>query len=84
MSFFTTAVIGMTPFGSLFAGALASKIGAPWTIFVGGIACLAGAAFFTKRLPALRKQVRPIYIKMGIIPEINSGIQNVPELLIPE
>ena len=84
MSFFTTAVMGMTPFGSLFAGALASKIGAPWTIFIGGIACLAGAAFFTKRLPALREKIRPIYIKMGIIPEINSGIQNVPELLIPE
>ena len=84
MSFFTTAFMGMTPFGSLFAGALASKIGAPWTIFIGGIACLTGAAFFTKRLPALREKVRPIYIKMGIIPEINSGIQNVPELSIPE
>jgi len=84
MSFFTTAFMGMTPFGSLFAGAVASKIGASWTIFIGGIVCLTGAAFFTKRLPALREKVRPIYIKNGIIPEINSGIQNVPELSIPE
>jgi MFS family permease len=84
MSFFTTAFMGMTPFGSLFAGAVASKIGAPGTIFVGGMACLAGAALFTKRLPALREKVRPIYIKMGIIPETNSGMQNVSELSMPK
>jgi MFS family permease len=71
MSFFITAVMGMAPVGSLFAGALAGKIGAPLTLCIGGVACVIGAVFFTKKLPKLRKQIRPIYVKMGIISKIN-------------
>jgi MFS family permease len=39
MGFFTVAFVGMAPVGSLLAGALASAIGAPWTLFLGGVAC---------------------------------------------
>jgi len=84
MSFYTMAFMGMTPFGSLFAGSLASSIGAPYTLFIGGITCLMGSAFFAHRLPALRKIVRPIYVSMGIIPEIASGIQSATELTMPD
>jgi len=73
----------MAPFGSLIAGTLASKIGAPGTVFIGGIACLLGGAFFSHRLPALRRMVRPIYVRMGIMPEIASGIQNATEPSMP-
>jgi MFS family permease len=69
MSFYAMAVMGMTPFGSLLAGTLASKIGAPNTLLVGGISCLAGAFIFTKKIPVLRQKIRPIYIKKGIILE---------------
>ena len=31
-------------------------------------ACLAAGAWFSRRLPAIRKLVRPIYIERGIIP----------------
>jgi MFS family permease len=79
MSFFAMAFMGMVPFGSLLAGFLASKIGAPGTLLIGGTACLLGAAMFLRRLPALRVMVRPIYVKMGIIPEIALGIQSVTE-----
>jgi MFS family permease len=82
MSFYTMAFMGATPVGSLIAGFLASKIGAPLTVFIGGLACIFGAFFFAKRLPILRKLVRPIYIKMGIIPEIAIGIQSTTELSI--
>ena len=51
----------------VFAGSLASKIGAPWTVFIGGLACMAGALLFARRLPLLRKLARPIYIRLGII-----------------
>jgi hypothetical protein len=74
----------MTPFGSLLAGYLAGKIGAPHTLLTGGIMCVFGAAFFAGKLPALRERVRPIYIRMGIIPEIASGIQSATELTMPE
>ncbi len=79
MSFYTMAFMGMAPFGSLIAGSLASKIGAPNTLIIGGMCCLIGSTVFASRLPALRKMVHPIYVKMGIIPEIASGIQTAAE-----
>jgi MFS family permease len=84
MSFYTMAFMGMAPFGSLLAGFLASRIGAPDTLLLGGIACLLGAAVFAMRLRVLRRLVRPIYVQAGIIPEIASGIQNVTELNMPD
>ncbi len=83
MSFYTMALIGMAPFGSLLAGGLASKVGAPNTLIIGGVFCILGSVLFTKRLPDLRKIVRPIYVKMGIIPEVAEGIQRAAELTIP-
>jgi MFS family permease len=84
MSFYTMAFIGMAPFGSLFAGSLASSIGAPHTLLIGGITCVMGSTFFAYRLTALRKIVRPIYVRMGIIPEIASGIHSATELTMPD
>ena len=68
MSFYAVAFGGMMPIGSLLAGAVANRIGAPWTVFVGGWVCLVAAAVFAWRLPALRKMVQPIYARLGIIP----------------
>jgi MFS family permease len=68
MSYYTMAFVGMAPFGSLLAGSLAHAIGAPWTVVLNGCAVLLGAAWFLTRLPALRREVRPIYQEMGIIP----------------
>ena len=79
MSFYTMAIMGTAPFGSLMAGGLAKVIGTPGTIFAGGIACIIGAIFFLRKLPELRKAVRPIYVKMGIIPEVAEGIQIASE-----
>jgi len=36
MSFYVMALMGMAPFGSLFAGSLASHVGAPNTLIIGG------------------------------------------------
>src|SRR5689334_21945744 len=80
MSFYSMAIMGMTPFGSLLAGFLAARIGAPRTLIVGGICCIAGAAWFLRALPALRAVVRPIYIRLGILPEVASGIQHATAL----
>ncbi len=67
MSLYTMAFIGMTPFGSLLAGALAESIGAPGTLLLGGGCCMLGGILFARRLPALRRMVRPIYARKGII-----------------
>ncbi len=41
MSFYTMAFLGTAPLGSLIAGVAADRIGAPTTILLGGIACVA-------------------------------------------
>ena len=69
MSLVAMAVFGSVPFGSLVAGVLASRIGAENTILVGGVVCIVAAASFFRALPRMRKIVRPIYVRMGILPE---------------
>lgn len=69
MSFYLMAFMGTAPFGSLLAGFLASKVGAPNTLIIGGVACIIGAAFYARKLPELKKLVRPIYTRLGIIAE---------------
>ena len=70
MSIYATALFGMAPIGNLFAGALASWIGAPTTLILSGLACIIGSLLFALKLPHIRKKVRPIYVKMGIISEL--------------
>jgi MFS family permease len=73
MSFFAVSFMGVAPFGSLFAGSLASRIGAPSTLVITGICCILGALLFHRKLPEIRKIVRPIYQKMGIMPGTPPG-----------
>ncbi len=61
MSLYAAAFMGVVPFGSLFAGTMASWLGAPNTVLIGGIASVGGALLFSSGLPALRKIILPIY-----------------------
>ena len=71
MSFYTMAFMGTAPFGSFLAGAFAKLIGAPYTVLIGGIACIAGAIIFARRLPALKRMIQSAYVKsIYIQPEI--------------
>lgn len=79
MSFYTMAVMGTAPFGSLIAGALAKTIGTSGTFLAGGLITITGALVFFRKLPELIKLVRPIYVKMGVIPEVATGIQTASE-----
>jgi MFS family permease len=83
MSFYAMALRGMAPFGSLLAGGLAGKIGAPNTLMIGGVSCFLGALVFARKLPLLREMVRPIYVRMGIVSEAASRIQSATKLTIP-
>jgi len=42
--------MGLSPFGSMFAGFVAEHLGAPFALASGGVACLAGAVFFATKL----------------------------------
>ena len=75
MSFYTMAFMGIAPFGSLAAGAMADRIGGPLTIMISGVISLVCGVILTLRLPKLRIILRPVYIKKGIIPEVAKGLQ---------
>ena len=79
MSFFTMAFIGVAPFGSLGAGAMAGIISPRDTLLLGSVGCLVGAAVFARYLPQIREKVRPIYLRMGIIPEVATGMETAAE-----
>jgi len=68
MSFYTLALMGTLPFGSLLAGSLAEHIGAPRTLAFGGVALIVAGLIFTQRLPNLRRTLRPLYVQLGILP----------------
>ena len=68
MSYYTMAFVGMAPFGSLLAGALARAVGAPLTLAITGGCCVAGAGWFMTQLPMIRVHIRPVYRELGILP----------------
>jgi MFS family permease len=80
MSFYTVALMGTMPFGSFLAGSMADFLGAPNTLFAGGIVCILGSLIFASKLKQLRTIIHPIYVKLGIIPEVAAGIQKATEL----
>lgn len=84
MSFYTMAFIGMMPFGSLLAGALAARIGAPHALALEGSCCILGALYFSSKLPTIRAKIRPIYVEKGIISEVAQGLQSVAMLETPQ
>jgi len=68
MSFYSMAFFGTAPLGSLFAGTVATWIGVPETILVGGAACALAAFGFWRALPRIRQAARPAYVRLGILP----------------
>ena len=76
MSLFIMAFMGSAPFGSLLAGGLSETLGAQATLRIGGFCCLAGAFWFHSQLPGIRKVIRPIYVRLGIIREIAEGLES--------
>jgi MFS family permease len=83
MAFYSTAFLGMAPFGSLLAGGVAARIGAPETLVIGGLASMAGSLWFMRELPSIRREIRPRYVELGIIPEIAVGVQSASALQTP-
>lgn len=83
MSFYSMAFQGMAPFGSLIAGTLADRFGAPATVALSGVICIGGAVWFGSKLQEIRRLVRPVYIRLGILPEIAMGVQSASELQVP-
>jgi hypothetical protein len=59
--------MGMAPFGALFAGAAAHRIGSPWTVAAGGLASIVGGGLFWTQLPAFRREARELVLAQGMM-----------------
>jgi MFS family permease len=75
MSYYTMAFFGAAPLGSLLAGALAQRIGAPHTVMITGAFCIAVSVWFLFELPKIRVVMRPIYQQMGLLPLRNTDLE---------
>ena len=80
MSYYSMAFVGTAPFGSLIAGYVADRIGAPATLAIGGSCCLVGGLWFWRELKQIRELIRPIYMRLGILPEVAQGVQTASAL----
>jgi MFS family permease len=78
MSFYTLAFFGMGPLGSLLAGCLASSLGTAATFLIFGMVSLASSLVFAALLPGLRRAVRPIYLRVGILPDASAEVRAAP------
>jgi len=67
MSLYTAAFLGMAPFGSLMAGAVADRIGIAATLTTGGVCCALAAVYTYSQRRVLRAHIRPIYERLGIV-----------------
>ena len=66
MSLYSMMFMGMAPFGALLGGAIADRLGAPWTIAIGGMASVAGAILFGRKLPVFRGEARQLIIAQAV------------------
>ncbi len=80
MSFYMMAFMGTAPFGSLLVGWLSEALGPRLTISIGGACCIAAAAVFLSRLEELRAAIRPIYRRIGILPEMTAATDDASRI----
>lgn len=62
MSVYSMMFMGMAPVGSLLAGALAGKLGAPLTVACSGAICVVAAIVFWTQLPRIRVDARRLIV----------------------
>jgi len=62
MALYSMMFLGMAPFGALLSGILANLMGAPSTVALGGVVCIAGAVVFRLHLPKIRAEGRQLIL----------------------
>jgi MFS family permease len=66
LAVYTMMFMGMAPLGSLFAGALADRLGAPLTLSIGGFAAMIAGAIFLTRMDEFRSGARQLVMAQGL------------------
>lgn len=67
MAAYSMMFMGMAPIGALLAGVLADRLGAGFTVAIGGAVSIAGSLVFGFRLPVLRKEARQLIVSQEMV-----------------
>ena len=67
--------LGMSPLGALAAGWAAHHVGPPAALAAGGLLAFAAACVYLVRLPAIRREMRPLYERLGITPRADQSLR---------
>ena len=65
-SLYVMSFIGVAPLGALATGWIAERAGPPSTLAACGAFALLAAALYASVFPAIRREIRPLYEKIGI------------------
>lgn len=65
-SLYVMSFIGVAPIGALVTGWAAERLGPPVTLAACGAVALAGALAYASRYAAIRRDIRPVYEKIGL------------------
>jgi MFS family permease len=66
MAVYSMMFMGLAPIGALLGGALSDRLGAPWTVAIGGLASVFGAWWFSVQLPKVRAEARKLIIAQAM------------------
>jgi MFS family permease len=66
MAVYSMMFMGLAPIGALVGGALSDRVGAPWTVAIGGIASVLGAWWFSVQLPKVRAEARRLIVAQAM------------------
>jgi MFS family permease len=67
MAVYAMMFMGMAPLGALLAGAVANRIGAQWTVALGGALTIAGAIAFARHLPKIHGEVTRLIVAQSMV-----------------
>jgi MFS family permease len=67
MAMYSMMFMGMAPFGALFGGSVADRLGAPVAVSMGAVASIGGAFLFWLQLPKIRVEARRLIVAQGAI-----------------
>ncbi len=68
MAVYSMMFMGLAPVGALLGGALSDRLGAPWTVAIGGLASVLGAWWFSQQLPKVRAEARQLIMAQAMAP----------------
>jgi len=74
MSFYSMALMGISPFGNLIVGSIASGIGIPNTLLIAGIISVIAGICFASTSKSMRKHIHQIYATKGILPGLSDDL----------